>query len=65
MLEKILGVSAAYAEEAATAAAATGAEGEMVGNPIVALLTTMLPMVLIFVVFWFMLIRPAEKRQAG
>ena len=32
MLEKILGVSAAYAEEAATAAAATGAEGEMVGK---------------------------------
>ena len=63
MLEKILGVSAAYAEEAATAAAATGAEGEMVGNPIVALLTTMLPMVLIFVVFWFMLIRHKKKKD--
>ncbi len=63
MLEKLLGISQAFAEEAAAAATDAAAEGEMVANPIVALLTTMLPMVLILVVFWFMLIRPQRKKD--
>ena len=64
MLEKLFGITAAFAEEAAAAATdAAAAEGEMVANPVVALLTTMLPMVLIFVVFWFMLIRPQRKKD--
>lgn len=62
MLEKLFGISVAFAEEAAAAADAA-AEGEMVANPVVALLTTMLPMILIFVVFWFMLIRPQRKKD--
>ena len=72
MFEKLLGISSAIAETAAgtaagTAAAGTAAAGaageEMVANPMVALLTTMLPMVLIFVVFWFFLIRPQRKKD--
>ena len=65
MLEKILGITSALAETAAATGtdAAAAAEGEMVANPVVALLTTMLPMVLIFVVFWFMLIRPQRKKD--
>ena len=71
MLEKILGISAAIAEEAAAAASgaaaaatdAAAAEGEMVANPVVAILTTFAPMILIFVVFWFMLIRPQRKKD--
>lgn len=72
MFEKLLGISSAIAETAAgtaagTAAAGTAAAGaageEMVANPVVALLTTMLPMVLIFVVFWFFLIRPQRKKD--
>jgi len=62
MWEKLFGISVAFAEEAAAAADAA-AEGEMVANPVVALLTTMLPMILIFVVFWFMLIRPQRKKD--
>jgi len=62
MWEKLFGISVAFAEEAAAAADAA-AEGEMAANPVVALLTTMLPMILIFVVFWFMLIRPQRKKD--
>ena len=65
LFEKLLGISAAAAEGAATAA--TGAAGadaaaaEM--NPVAALLTTFDPMVLIFVVFYFFLIRPQRKKD--
>ena len=65
LFEKLLGISAAAAEGAATAA--TGAAGadaaaaEM--NPVAALLTTFAPMVLIFVVFYFFLIRPQRKKD--
>ena len=59
MFDKILGISAALAE--APAAAAAGAEGAP--NSIAALVTTMLPMVLILVVFYFMLIRPQKKKD--
>ena len=64
ILEKILGISAALAEDAAAAAGtaeAVAEEGAV--NPIAALLTTFLPMVLIFVVFYFFLIRPQRKKD--
>ena len=63
MWEKLFGISVAFAEEAAAAADTAAEGGEMVANPVVALLTTMLPMILIFVVFWFMLIRPQRKKD--
>ncbi len=68
MLEKLFGLAAAFAEEAAPAAAAgteAAAEaGEMPAvNSVAALVTTFLPMVLIFVVFWFFLIRPQRKKD--
>ena len=67
MLEKLFGLAAAFAEEAAPAAA-TGTEaaeaGEMTAaNSVAALVTTFLPMILIFVVFWFFLIRPQRKKD--
>ena len=75
MLENIFGIASAIAEGATaaagtaaqTATAATGAAGETAemttGNTFVALATTFLPLVLIFVVFWFMLIRPQRKKD--
>ena len=60
MLEKLLGITAAFAEEAA---AADAAAEEVAVNPIATLLGTFLPMVLIFVVFWFILIRPQRKKD--
>ncbi len=60
--EKLLGLSVAFAEEAAPAAAAAGEEIAE-ANPIAMLVTTFLPMVLIFVVFYFMLIRPQRKKD--
>jgi preprotein translocase subunit YajC len=62
MVEKIFGIASAVAEEAA--AAATAAEGEAAqGSMVAALATTFLPLILIFVVFWFMLIRPQRKKD--
>ncbi len=55
IVEKILGVSSAVAEQAAAAEAV----GEV--NPVAALLGTFLPMILIFVVFYFFLIRPQRQ----
>ena len=44
--------------------AAEGAEGTVgTANTVAALVTTFLPLVLIFVVFWFMLIRPQRKKD--
>jgi preprotein translocase subunit YajC len=66
MLDKLFGIISAFAEEAAPAAAgAADAAGEAAGEPnsILALLTSMLPMLLIFVVFYFMLIRPQRKKD--
>ena len=72
MIEKLFGLSAAVAEGASTAAstaadaastAAAGAEAAAEVNPVAALLTTFLPMVLIFVVFYFFLIRPQRKKD--
>ena len=62
MVEKIFGIASAVAEEAAVAA--TAAEGEAAqGSMVAALATTFLPLILIFVVFWFMLIRPQRKKD--
>ena len=62
--EKILGVSAALAEEAGTAVTdAAAATEEVAAHPSAALITTFLPMVLIFAVFYFMLILPQRKKD--
>ena len=61
MIEKILGIASAFAEDAAAAGAAEG-EVQQVSS-IAALATTFLPLILIFVVFWFMLIRPQRKKD--
>ena len=65
MLENIFGIATAAAEQAATTAAATdpAAAEATTGSTIAALATTFLPLVLIFVVFWFMLIRPQRKKD--
>ena len=65
MLEKIFGIATAAAEQAATTAAGTDAAATEAaqGSTIAALATTFLPLVLIFVVFWFMLIRPQRKKD--
>ena len=63
MIEKLLGISTALAETAAGAADAGAAEGAQQVSSIAALATTFLPLILIFVVFWFMLIRPQRKKD--
>ena len=61
MIESIFGIATAFAEETA---AVSGAEGEVQQvSSIAALATTFLPLILIFVVFWFMLIRPQRKKD--
>ena len=58
MIEKFFGIASALAEE-------TAATGDAAAEPsmFAALLTTFLPLILIFVVFWFMLIRPQRKKD--
>ena len=56
MLENIFAATTAAATDPAAAEATTG-------STIAALATTFLPLVLIFVVFWFMLIRPQRKKD--
>ena len=71
MLETILGISSAIAEQAAAPAAAAAGDATAAGDAaaattgtsIAALATTFLPLILIFVVFWFMLIRPQRKKD--
>ncbi len=66
IFEKLFGMAVAIADEAAPAADAAAAAGEAVEgqpNSIAALLTTFLPMILIFVVFYFFLIRPQRKKD--
>lgn len=60
---KLFGIASAAAEAADTAAA-TGATEELSGAAtIVSLLGSLLPMILIFVVFYFFLIRPQRKKD--
>ena len=65
MFDYLFGIASAVAETAASTgdAAATAAEGTQQVSSIAALATTFLPLILIFVVFWFMLIRPQRKRD--
>ena len=68
MFDWFFGISAAFAEAGAadTAAAAGEASGDAAAAgtaSIAALATTFLPLILIFVVFWFMLIRPQRKKD--
>ena len=58
-LDKILGLGVAVAEQAA----ATGDAATQEVNPVVSILFTFAPMVLIFVVFWFLMIRPQRKKD--
>ena len=65
-LDLLFGISSAIAEGAAatgTAAAADPAAAAEAVNPVAALLGTFLPMILIFVVFYFFLIRPQRKKD--
>ena len=69
MIDKIFGIATAVAEAAETAAAADTAAavegaGEMTTmGSIGALVSMFLPMILLFVVFYFMLIRPQRKKD--
>ena len=56
MLEKILGISVAIAES-------TTDSQQQATDPTLSLLFTFLPLILIFVVFWFMMIRPQRKKD--
>ena len=62
MFDNLFGIAAALAEETAAAGAAADGEATQVSS-IAALATTFLPLILIFVVFWFMLIRPQRKKD--
>lgn len=61
MFDSLFGISAAIAETATDTAASTGEA--TAGSSIASLAVTFLPMILIFVVFWFMLIRPQRKKD--
>ncbi len=71
MLEFISGIGAAVAEQAAETAATAAtaatntdpAAAQAEVSPIVSLLFTFGPLILIFVVFWFMMIRPQRKKD--
>ena len=65
MFDYLFGIASAVAETATSTgdAAATAAEGTQQVSSIAALATTFLPLILIFVVFWFMLIRPQRKKD--
>ena len=62
MFDKIFGIAAAVAEGTAAAGDAAAA-GEAQVSSVAALATTFLPLILIFVVFWFMMIRPQRKKD--
>ena len=57
MFDNLFGISVAFAESADAASAADQSTG------ILGLLFSFLPFILIFVVFWFMLIRPQRKKD--
>lgn len=62
MIEKLFGISAALAETAAATDAAAGADGAQT-NSFLVLAVQFLPLILLFVVFWFILIRPQRKKD--
>ncbi len=61
-LEKLFGLGAAIAEGGEAAGTAAAGTAEEV-NPVISLLFTFGPLILIFVVFWFMMIRPQRKKD--
>ena len=65
MLDRIFGICAAFAEgtEAAATAAATEETAMETGNIALQYLITFAPLILIFVIFWFMMIRPQRKKD--
>ena len=63
MIERIFGIAAAVAEEAAASGSAVEGDAAAQASSIAALASTFLPLILIFVVFWFMLIRPQRKKD--
>lgn len=65
MLENLFGIASSIAETvpAGTAEVAEEAAQMGTGDTVVALITSLLPMLLIFVVFWFILIRPQRKKD--
>ena len=63
VFEKILGLGTAIAEETVAATGDAAAEAAAEANPIISLLFTFAPMILIFVIFWFMMIRPQRKKD--
>ena len=66
MLDKIFGICAAIAEGTTEAAVAAGedAAAEMTSGQIaLQYLFTFAPIILIFVIFWFMMIRPQRKKD--
>ena len=58
MFDLLFGISTAFATEAADANAAA----EQSASPL-SMLVSFAPLILIFVVFWFMLIRPQRKKD--
>ncbi len=60
MIERILGITTAFADNAATG---TNANGPVSQPGILDYLGMFLPMILIFVVFYFFLIRPQRKKD--
>ncbi len=65
LMNILLGISSALAEEGVTDPAAAAAAGEVTGEVgvVASLVSMLLPMVLIFVVFYFFLIRPQRKKD--
>ena len=67
LLNKLFGLAVAVAEEGAAAvdpnAAVEGAEQLSGAAAVVSIIGSLLPMILIFVVFYFMLIRPQRKKD--
>lgn len=62
LMNKLFGISTAIAEDVA-AAGATGTEEMSGAATVVSLIGSLLPMILIFVIFYFMLIRPQRKKD--
>ena len=65
LLEKILGIGRAVAETTgqSTGTGTTDPSNVEAVSPIASILVTVLPMVLLFAVFYFMLIRPQKKKD--
>ena len=61
MTDILFGISTAFAETT-TSTGSTGDPSNTTADPL-SLLVSFLPMILIFVVFWFMLIRPQRKKD--